>query len=198
MRSTMFKKLFFAQKRRTKYIPGHREYPELNEELSRELSLVPESDDHGLIYKPCLVTLSDGNIIDHVYIVNANSYIKVWGAWPEDAKGKTWIDIRQVIRIRESPTRLPAQFANQLYRAGESVMGGCIFTVIFFDGTQQVYCTGNAVDFIPYPDGKTPSDVYSVIPHQGRDATKMLFGSDYYWCLYGAGESNQVSWKWNA
>ena len=70
--------------------------------------------------------------------------------------------------LAESPRRLPAQFANKLYKSGESGMGYTIFTVIFADGSRQAYGTGNAVDFISYPEGKGQMDVVDCAAPRGK------------------------------
>ena len=85
--------------------------------------------------------------------------------------------------VEDSPTRLPARFANQIYDHGESGMGYTIFTVAIFDGERQARGTGGAVDFIRYPNGKGPSDVGGVRPHEGRNAQPVA-APDRYCCLY--------------
>ena len=104
--------------------------------------------------------------------------------WPEDDPGKKSIDIRDVADIKDSPSRLPVQFARKLYEAGESGMGYTVFTVSFSDGSHQAYVTGNAIDFIEYPDGQTPATVVDVLPHVGRADPNQRNGPDYFWCLY--------------
>ena len=112
-------------------------------------------------------------------------FIKIWGWYPDQDHGKAVSDIASVM---DSPTRLPAVFANELYRAGESGMGYCLFTVIFKSDnssveSSQAYVTGDAVDFIDYPEGKGPKDVVRVLPHIGRESNH-INGPKYYWCLY--------------
>lgn len=109
------------------------------------------------------------------------------GVYPEDDRGKRFVRIEDVLKVEDSPTRLPAQFANEIYKHGESGMGYTIFTVVFSDGERQACGTGNAVDFIRYPDGKGPEDVVAVLPHEGRNA-QPVGAPDWYWCLYSEGE----------
>lgn len=85
--------------------------------------------------------------------------------------------------LKESPYRLPAPMASQIYQAGESGMGYTVFTVLFNDGTDQAYLTGNAVDFIHYPYGKGLKDVDSVRPHVGQHSDCRI-GPNYSWCLF--------------
>jgi hypothetical protein len=84
-----------------------------------------------------------------------------------------------------SPRRLPAQVANKLYKSGESGLGYTIFTlhVVFADGCHQAYGTGNAVDFIRYPEAKGQSEVVDVLPHEGRHA-EPVGCPEYDWCLF--------------
>ena len=67
-------------------------------------------------------------------------------------------------------------------------MGYCLFTVIFKSEnssveSSQVYLTGDAVDFIDYPEGKGPKDALRVLPHVGR-GLNYIRGPKYCWCLY--------------
>ena len=103
--------------------------------------------------------------------------------YPENDRGKMSIKIEDVLRVEDSPTRLPAPFANEIYNQGESGMGYTIFTVLFSDGERQACITGNAVDFIRYPDGKRPEDMIAVLPHEGRNA-QPVGAPHWYWCLY--------------
>ena len=177
------------------YSPGKRTFPELPRDLEEQLQAVVPSHDAQLAYRPCKATLRDGTVIERVYVLDAQSYISQWGAWPTDDGGKHSVDIAQVIRLEESPHRLPADMADQLYKAGESGMGYMVFTVVFKDGTHEAYVSGNAVDFIAYPVGKSGKDVRSVIPHRGSDAP-LVDHSPYHWCLYGIGISNRKSKRW--
>jgi len=62
-------------------------------------------------------------------------------------------------------------------------MGYTIFTVVFSDGILQACVTEKVVDFISYPNGKTPADVIKVLPHEGRNAAPVM-GLGWYWCFY--------------
>jgi hypothetical protein len=120
--------------------------------------------------------------------MHAQSYIDVWGVWPEDDKGKRHISVNEVANLSESPYRLPPGLADELYRAGESGMGYCIFTLVFSDGSEQVYLSGNAIDFVQLPQGKSVSDLAAVVPHKGRNAP-YVETLKYSWCLFGEGTS---------
>ena len=73
--------------------------------------------------------------------------------------------------------------ANKPYESGESGMGDTIFTVVFAMGPAKPYATGDAADFVRYPEGKGPSDVVEVLPHVGRNAEPVSC-PEYYWCLF--------------
>ncbi|WP_439473205.1 hypothetical protein [Brevundimonas sp.] len=160
---------------------ANQKYPVLPVELANQLSSIEATD--GL-YHPCMVTLRDGTSVDCVYLANAHAWFRIWGIWPEDDRGKQALDVRAVASISDSPSRLPALFANRLYAEGESGMGYTIFTVKFRDGTSVVVGTGNAIDFIDYPPGQTKDTVVDVLPHIGRDAPEIRTAPRYYWCLY--------------
>lgn len=159
-----------------------RRYPPLSAALRAQLEVITPSD--GLYY-PCVASLNDGTQIDRVYLAQAERWFLTWGVWPDQDRGKRAIDIRDVGAVRESPSRLPAAFADQLYRAGESGMGYTIFTVRFSDGSSTAIVTGNAVDFIDYPPGQSLATVVEIVPHLGRDDPGLSEGPGYHWCLYG-------------
>jgi hypothetical protein len=174
----------------TPYQPGRRVYPGLSSELQRQLIAIPKAT--GFDAVPCKVTLDDGSQLERVYIQDAQSYIDKWGIWPEDDKAKRSLDVTRIVAIGESAQRLPVDIASRLYEAGESGMGYCVFTLIFRDGSQRTYVTGNAVDFVQLPAGMSHRDIIDVRPHTGdRDGASA--GLDYYWCLYGSGEGRITS-----
>ena len=145
---------------------------------------IEPSRDGELVYYPCRVVLKSGEAFDTVYIVPEKPYVKYWGVYPENDRGKHWIRMEDVVEVQESPTRLPAKFANEIYRSGESGMGYTTFTVVFADGMRQACATGNAVDFIRYPSGNLPKDVVAVISHEGRRDDSSIKSPEWYWCLY--------------
>jgi hypothetical protein len=159
-----------------------RYYP-LPDHVREALRNIHSSTDGLMAYYPCRVTLKDGTVLDNVYIEPEQPYLRAWGVYPEDDKAKQFIHVQDIQRVEDSPMRLPARFANEIYRQGESGMGYTIFTVVFSDGERQAYSSGNAVDFIRYPDGKRPQDVVSVEPHIGRGASPVP-SPGWYWCLY--------------
>ena len=116
-------------------------------------------------------------------MVEAKSYIRIWGVWPDDDHGKKSIRIEDVAQIQPSPSRLPARFAREMYSIGESGMGYCIFTLHFSDGTRQPYCTGNLVDFVELPEGKSMRDVIALTPNEGK-GEQSLSTRPYHWCLF--------------
>jgi hypothetical protein len=170
--------------------PQQPKYPKLPAHLRGQLDAITPSIEPiaQLAYYPCMVTKTDGTLQDRVYFVSEIPWITLWGLYPNRDPGKQEVLISDVASVAESPSRLPAEFATQLYRAGESGMGYMIFTVVFkriipFLHQRRVYATGNAVDFIDYPWGKGPKDVVEVLPHAGR-RSRFKHGPNYYWCLY--------------
>jgi len=158
-------------------------YALLSDTIRAALNGIVPSKDGELVYYPCRVTLKNGESLDTVYIEPETPYLRMWGVYPEDDRFKSWIRIEDVAEVEDSPTRLPAKFANEIYRQGESGMGYTVFTVVFSDGDRQECSSGNAIDFIHYPKGKGPADVVEVLPHQGR-GSEPLKGPDWCWCLY--------------
>lgn len=158
-------------------------YPLLPPHIREALKSIEPSRDGDLDYYPCRVTTKAGEVFDTVYIEPEKPYMRLWGVYPENDRGKRWIWIEDILTVEDSPTRLPARFANEIDRHGESGMGYTLFIVEFSDGTRQPCGTGSAVDFIRYPDGKAPADVVAVYPHQGRNMTP-VGAPEWYWCLY--------------
>lgn len=157
--------------------------PKLPDKLRDDLTAIIPSRDGDLTYWPCAAHMKDGTVLISVYVVAEGPYIRHWGIYPQQDRGKRYISLSDVDALAESPRRLPAQFANKLYQNGESGMGYTIFTVVFADGFRQAYGTGNAVDFIRYPEGKGQSNVVDVLPHEGRHAERVSCPG-YYWCLF--------------
>lgn len=126
--------------------------------------------------------------MDEVYVMNAQECINGWGLWPDHDQAKREIDLSRVVEIGESPNRLPPRIANKVYRAGESGMGYCVFTLRFKDGTRQEVGSGGAVDFVRLPTGKRMTDIAGVLPHMGGSHEAIFSASlDYHWCLFGEG-----------
>lgn len=94
------------------------------------------------------------------------------------------IPIGSVARIEESPFRLPARLATKMYEAGESAMGGCVFTLVLQDGRELVCQTGNAVDFVDLPDDVHPRAIVDLIPHAGRERRTDCGPAEFAWCFY--------------
>lgn len=165
---------------------GPREKPQfstLTQKLREDLRIITPSRDGDLTYWPCSARMKDGTVLVCVYVVPEGPYIKKWGIYPQHDRGKSYISVSDVDALAESPRRLPAQFANYLYKSGESRMGRNLFTVVFADGSRQAYDGGNTVDFIRYPEGMGQSDVIDVLPHEWRSPDAVL-RPQYYWCLF--------------
>lgn len=170
-------------------------YPSLPDHVREALGGIVPSGDEALWYFPCRVSLGDGRILDTVYIEPEVPYLRWWGVYPEDDRGKRFVKIQDVVKVEDSPSRLPARFANQIYDHGESGMGYTMFTVVFSDGERQACSTGGAVDFIRYPNGKGPNDVAAVLPHEGRNAQPVA-APEWYWCLYSGEPFRPTRMPW--
>lgn len=165
----------------------------IGEDLFEKLIRVEPSvadDIRRIEYRPCKITLLDGRSFDRVYVQNANPFRLYWGNWPDEDQGKKFLLIENIGNIEESPVRLPANLANKMYKAGESSMGGCVFTLVLNNGKKLTYSTGNVVDFLNLPPGVNPNMIKDLLPHVGkevfRDRLPREFerGAEYFWCLY--------------
>jgi hypothetical protein len=159
--------------------------------LVEQLRAIRPSRDGALAYYPCRVQLHDGGTRERVYLVDADAYARTWGLIPD----RRVLVAADVATLEEHPARLPAAFADELYAAGESGMGYCVFTLRFRDGCEQAYLTGNAVDFLPYPHGRGPADVVAATPHRGRDAASRLEGLSYEWCPVAGLDTSRPWWR---
>ena len=100
-------------------------FPELEGSLARQLAKIEPTNGY---YYPAKVILRDGTHVDRVYLADADRWYVEWGIWPQDDPGKRYLPLHTVREIQESPTRLPARFADELYAAGESGMGFCVYS----------------------------------------------------------------------
>jgi Mg-chelatase subunit ChlD len=166
------------------------DYPVIGTELASQLAGVEPSTDGRREYRPCRVVLTDGRILDRVYVVEAGLRIDPWGVWPDEDPTQRQVALAEVVRIEDSPVRLPATYANELYAAGESGMGYTVFMVVLTDGRRLSYVGRTALDFPAFPDGVRSSDVAAVLPHKGREHVDFQSQraeqqvAEYYWCLY--------------
>jgi len=95
-----------------------------------------------------MVELSDGSVLDRVFVQGADDWFPVWGADPEDNAGNG-MDILEVVSLRSSPSRLPPVFADSLYSSGNQIVGReCLcFHLILADGRRLDCTTGDVLDF---------------------------------------------------
>lgn len=162
-------------------------YSMLADHLRQSLLKIEPSRSGFFDYYPCGIRLRDGRASEYVYVCAESKYEKLWLPWPEVGRGKRSIKVEDVVEIWESRTRLPARFANELNRSGETGMGIMTFEVEFADGYKLGFGGGEAVDFINYPIGYGPEDVVSV--HTvSRGRPDLIPMPNYSWCLYSENE----------
>lgn len=169
----------------TTWSPEAREYPELGPKLAKQLALIEPSRAPYMDYFPCSVLLKSGELIDKVYVTEAQPYLDNWTAWPDQDAAKLEICLENVAEIQASANRIPVQLANELYQAGESGMGYLIFTARFKDGSLKPYLVGGVMDFITPPPGLNVSDMIEVEPHVGRENVDQSDLVSVYWCIHG-------------
>ncbi len=145
---------------------------------------MPKSRDGAFEYAPCRVTLVDGTVLDNVYVQEVGAYLRNWG----DDPSRPFVSAAELALIEESPIRLPAGLAEKVYNAGESGMGYVKFVVKLRDGRDIPFLTGNAVDFLNWPEGVGPGDAVDVVTHDGRSESADRHGLTYLWCLFRASE----------
>lgn len=129
------------------------------------------------IHRACLLRTRDG--IVHPRVVCS-----------EDARGfhtDWWISPEVIDSVEESPFAIPAKIAQKIYDAGESGMGYQVFTLIFRDGSKQVFVTPNALDFPDLPDGYTSKEIVDALPHEGREEVRVgryRESAEFEFCFY--------------
>ncbi|SRR3989344_5064072 len=155
----------------------------ITDKQKEQLFKVTPSKDSEMEYRPCQVTLRNGDTLDNVYVVEKDYYLQTWGIMPDSDSGKRYILIEDVAKIRESPNRLRVDLANKIYKNGESGMGYYVFKILFDNGQTINVVTGGAVDFVPLPDGLTTNNIIDVLLNQ--DSSKNYTGGpEYFWCLF--------------
>jgi hypothetical protein len=156
---------------------------QITEKQKKQLLQVKSSTDGIIEYRPCQVTLKSGETFDNVYVQEEQTYLAMWGLIPDADRDRRYLLIEEVVKISERPNRLRPELANKLYEAGESGMGYCVYKLVFYNGKTIDVCTGNAVDFVPLPEGLTTEDIKEVVPHQAS-RVHFLRAPMYYWCLF--------------
>jgi len=159
-------------------------FPVIRPEIAAMLECITPTGDGRILYYPCSVKMKDGTEHRFVCFAEARSWLAAWAPLPGVELGRHHLDIRDIATLRECSSRLPPAFANRLYEAGESGMGFSIFTLRFSDGTSAAYCSGNAVDFIDYPEGKSGRDIVDLIPHVGRGDPQLRNAPELRWCIF--------------
>ena len=156
---------------------------ELSTNLRLQLDLIEPSESwFGLLRYPCAAELRDGTVLNCVYFVDLATFERTQpGKQPEEAYGPRYVSPDRVASIRESPLRLPARFANEIYRAGEAGMGYFDFCLVFSFWCRRDYVVG-LVDFLEYPRWYGPADVKAVILY--RNKRKPRRQPETWWCVF--------------
>lgn len=146
-------------------------------ELTDKFRQIDPSVVHGVVQRPCALTLRDGTCADRVLCVEE----------PHGLYNKSWIPLDNIVEVADSPFRLPAALANVLYEAGESGMGYVIYTIVLRDGSSIAVGSGYIVDFPDLPDGVTSEDIVDVLPNEGRERIARgdcIRDADFLECYY--------------
>lgn len=130
-----------------------RDSESLSDAIIRQLIAVPQSHNCNMAIWPCQATLRDGRVLPRVLFLRSKQYYE---------GSDYYVPASQVVAVSESPFRLPAMWANVVYAHGESGMDYFMFRVFFRDDTHMDVTICSFVDFIPYPGGKTATDVLRV------------------------------------
>jgi hypothetical protein len=154
----------------------------LNPALQRQLDRIEPSRfaPDALLY-PRAARLKDGTIRSCVYFVEPATLKRLFlHDEPEAMPGLLWFSVDQVASIEESPARLPAVFANEIYRSG-SRFGYHDFALTFSWWYRRDYAVG-FVDFLEYPLFWGPADVKRVLLYRGKGKPRPVLQT--YWCVF--------------
>jgi hypothetical protein len=154
--------------------------------LLRQLETIEPSDfEPGTQLYPCSARMKDGTVEERAYFVAAETAVRLFGPAGIDAVSRSLrLPIDRVVSVAESPARLPAKFANQIYRAGETHYGCYLFTLVFSRWRRSRYMVGGFVDFLFYPSGRGPSDIQKAV--LGNGARRATAVPKFKWCVYGS------------
>ena len=159
--------------------------PPLRPDLATQLTLVrPSVSLRGFEYRPCEVEMSDGSINSYVYVADSVSYFPEWGVDPEDYPGKSSVSVEDIASIKESPYRLPPSIATEvLHRPGGMEKTGGFY--LRLKGDRYLHCnTGDAVDFLEWPEGVTPSQVTELLDGPVYGQRLEASGAKFWWALF--------------
>jgi hypothetical protein len=150
--------------------------------LLRELGAIEPSEKGPRVQlRPCSARLHDGTFSECVYFITANAAERLFGFG--GGLERPCIPLEQVASVAESPKRLPASFANQIYRAAETHNSCYLFTLVFSRWRRRGYLVLGPVDFLFFPRGQGPSDVKGVLHGGPKRPTGV---PEYRWCVYSS------------
>jgi hypothetical protein len=157
----------------------------LLENVMQEMQAVQPSElEPGTKLYPCAVRLLDGTTLNRVVLINSATARRLFGPSGLAAVSERLrVPTELVASVAESPERLPARFANEIYREGETHYGIFTFTLVFSRWRRQRYLTGGFIDFPVFPGSYGPMDVKEVILRSGADRASPA--KEVKWCVYG-------------
>lgn len=156
--------------------------PTLSQDLVlQRLAVIPAPlDPHaGSVYWPCEARLASGEWVDRVCLVRARDWS---GPWPHETDGP-YLDVRDIVEIRESPSRLRPPFIYETHwkALGLGLSGGMI-ELVLADG-RSLFVGGDFFDFPPYPEDEGALDVVEVRTPTRDRMDEVRFPAPPIWCL---------------
>jgi len=98
-------------------------FSSLSRHIQDALQAIEPTHDSDFTYFPCSVTLTSGDVLDTVYFMPERPTVKLWEAYWQTDGAKRLIRVEDVAEVRDSPTRIPARFANELYQRANPAWG---------------------------------------------------------------------------
>jgi hypothetical protein len=136
----------------------------LKSELRRQLEQIEPSVfldgvHYHIHWYPGSIEKRDGTVVECVHLVSLSSFQQLHRRPPAEVSGLSYVSPNEIRAIRTSRFRLPARFANEIYRVGESGPNYFGFRLEFSFWRHRDYCVVGPVDFLYYPRWMGPGDI---------------------------------------
>jgi len=118
------------------------------------------------------------------YLAHPEKFVLAEDAYDDDRPKHEYLDVEQIVRISESPDRLPVAVSRKLLDAGETGMGYYCFELTVEDGRRLTVFSQSFPCFVDLPDEIRPNMIVDGAP-LARGMTEFDCGElPYATCLF--------------